>query len=168
MCVSEIMKRMIDFSEGNPHDIAHFLKVYALAKTIGESEGLDEETQLVLEAAAITHDIACALCREKYGNSDGPRQEWDYRRQVRLLLKDTGLTDCQIDRASYVVGHLHAPGSVQGMDYQILVEADYLANADENSYPISKIRSDKNTLFQTASGISLLESIYFPQEKPES
>ncbi len=62
-------------SEGNTHDIAHFMKVYAYARTIGECEGLDADTQTTLEVAVVVHDIACPLCREKYGNTDGPNQE---------------------------------------------------------------------------------------------
>ena len=38
-------------------------------------EGLDADTQFVLEAVAITHDIACPLCRKKYGNTNGKYQE---------------------------------------------------------------------------------------------
>lgn len=75
MLISAVMKKMIAFSEGNLHDINHFLKVYAYARTIGELEQLDRETRLILEIAAITHDIACPLCREKYGNTDGKHQE---------------------------------------------------------------------------------------------
>ena len=64
MTVSQILEKMIAFSEGNTHDIDHLTRVWAYAKTIGELEGLDPETQFVLEVAAITHDIACPLCRE--------------------------------------------------------------------------------------------------------
>lgn len=46
---------MIDFYEGNIHDIDHFMKVWALAKTIGEEEGLDDQTQEILEYAAVIH-----------------------------------------------------------------------------------------------------------------
>lgn len=68
---SEIAERMIDYSDGNLHDIAHFLKVWAFARTIGEGEHLCEKDQFILETAAIVHDIACPLCRTKYGNTDG-------------------------------------------------------------------------------------------------
>ena len=69
------IEKMIDFYKGNTHDINHFLKVWAFAKTIGEAEGLDKETQEILELAAVVHDISCPLCREKYGNTDGRHQE---------------------------------------------------------------------------------------------
>ena len=45
---------MIAFSEGNIHDITHLSCVWTYAKTIGELEGLDADTQFILEVAAIT------------------------------------------------------------------------------------------------------------------
>ena len=36
---------MIEFYKGNIHDIDHFLKVWAMAKTIGEIEKPDRHTQ---------------------------------------------------------------------------------------------------------------------------
>lgn len=59
------------YSGGNLHDINHLICVWTYAKTIGELEGLEQETQTTLEIAAITHDIACPLCRRKYGNTIG-------------------------------------------------------------------------------------------------
>lgn len=64
MNISQIMEKMIAFSNGNLHDMNHFMCVWTYAKTIGELEGLDRKTQETLEIAAITHDIACPLCRE--------------------------------------------------------------------------------------------------------
>lgn len=36
MTIAEVMKKMILYSDGNTHDISHFLKVYSYPKTIGE------------------------------------------------------------------------------------------------------------------------------------
>ena len=46
------------------------------------------------------------------------------------------------------------------MDYQILLEADFLVNADESGYTKSAIRSFRERVFRTAAGIRLLNSIY--------
>ena len=69
------MEKIIAFSDGNIHDIDHLIRVWTYSKMIGELEGLDAQIQLVLEVAAITHDIACPLCREKYGTTNGKHQE---------------------------------------------------------------------------------------------
>lgn len=89
MTVSEIMQKMIAFSNGNRHDINHLLKVWGYAKTIGDAERLDADTLFILETAAITHDIACPLCREKYGNTNGKYQEAEGEVLVRDFLADT-------------------------------------------------------------------------------
>lgn len=160
MGIAEIMKKMIAYSNGNIHDINHFIKVWTYAKTIGELEKLDSETQFILETAAITHDIACPLCREKYGNTDGRHQEQEGMPLVRDLLKDTGLKERQIDRIAYLVGHHHTLDNIEGMDYQILVEADYIVNADESNYSEANIKNFCEKIFKTQSGIELLESVY--------
>ena len=117
MTVSQIMEKMIAFSEGNIHDIDHFICVWTYAKTIGELEQLDHETQFVLEIAAITHDIACPLCREKYGNTNGKYQEAEGVPMVEAFLSDAGLSAAQLDRVKYLVGHHHTFSDITGMDY---------------------------------------------------
>ena len=160
MTVAEIMKKMINYSEGNTHDINHLIKVWTYAKTIGELEGIDEETQFILEVAAITHDIACPLCRIKYGNTNGKYQEKEGDPLVRDFLKDTGMSPEQIDRVAYLVGHHHTFDDIEEMDYQILIEADYIVNADESSYSAENIRNFRDKVFCTKSGKEILESVY--------
>ena len=86
MSVSQIMEKMIAFSGGNIHDIDHLIRVWTYAKTIGELENLNQEMQFILEIAAITHDIACPLCREKYGNTNGKYQEAEGSELVKIFL----------------------------------------------------------------------------------
>lgn len=160
MTSAEIRKKMIDFSDGNLHDIAHFMKVWGYAKTIGELEGLDEDTQFLLETAAIVHDIACPLCRVKYGNASGKHQEEEGGPLTREFLKGTGLTQEQIERVAYLVAHHHTYTDVVGADYQILLEADYLVNADESAYVKEHIVNFGRKVFKTESGRALLCSIY--------
>ena len=40
--------------------------------------------------------------------------------------------EAQIARVAYLVGHHHTLRNIHGPDYQILIEADYIANASEN------------------------------------
>ena len=160
MRIAEITKKMIEYSQGNLHDINHFLKVYGFAKTIGECEGLDGETQTILEAAALVHDIACPLCREKYGNTNGKYQEKEGMLLTAEFLEGTGLSAEMTDRIVYLVGHHHTLTEIDGMDYQILIEADYLVNADESGYSRENIQNMRDKVFRTATGIVLLKSIY--------
>lgn len=129
LTIPQLTEKMIAFSAGNTADIHHFLCVWAYAKTIGEAEGLDEKTLFLLEATAIIHDISCPLCREKYGNTDGKHQEAESPRLVRDFLADSGFDAELIDRISYLIAHHHTMTGIDGMDYQILIEADFLVNA---------------------------------------
>lgn len=158
--ISKLMTKMIAYSNGNLHDINHFLKVYAYAKIIGESEYLDKVTQMILEASAIVHDIACPLCREKYGNTNGKYQEYEGMILTRDFLKEMNLSESFVERVVYLVGHHHTLSEIDGPDYQILIEADYLVNAEENVYSKEHIQMMKDQYFKTDTGKQLLEIIY--------
>lgn len=160
MTTAQIMEKMIAFSEGNIHDIDHLIRVWTYAKTIGELEGLDPETQYVLEAAAITHDIACPLCREKYGNTGGKHQEREGVPMVEEFFRETGVSPEQIERIKYLVGHHHTFTGIKGIDYQILIEADFIANASENGDSPDKIRHFADRFFRTEAGKRLLNSVF--------
>ena len=92
MTIARIVEKMLAFSEGNIHDIDHLLRVWSYSKTIGELEELDSETQYVLEAAAIVHDIACPLCRKKYGSTNGKYQEMEGEPTVRAFFAGSDLS----------------------------------------------------------------------------
>lgn len=160
MTVSEIATKMIEYSKGDLHDINHFMKVYAYAKVIGECEKLDRDTQTVLEVAAIVHDIACPLCRKKYGNTNGMYQEKEGEILVAEFLKDTGYSEELINRIIFLVGHHHTLKAITGLDYQILIEADYIVNADESNYSKANMNNAMDKIFRTTTGIALLKSIY--------
>lgn len=159
MEIAQIMKKMIEFSEGNIHDIDHFLHVWSYAKMIGELENIDDETQYILEVAAITHDIACPLCREKYGNTNGKYQEEEGIPLVTEFLSDTGMTEKQINRVAYLVGHHHTYVNIEGMDYQILIEADYIVNACESGYSRQNIENFLEKIMRTESGRSVAREV---------
>ena len=138
------MEKMIKTSGGNIHDIEHLVKVWSYAKTIGELEALDDETQFLLEAEAITHDVACPVCHERYGNANGKLQEQESPSLIKAFFADMDLAEAQTARISHVVGHHHTYEGVDGQDWQILLEADYIVNASENGYTKENIRNFLN------------------------
>ena len=92
--------------------------------------------------------------------ANGKYQEAEGEVLVRDFLADTGLDERQIDRVAYLVGHHHTLTGISGADYQILIEADYLVNADESSYSAENIRNFRDKFFKTKTGIRLLNDIY--------
>lgn len=157
---SRAFRKMVDQSEGNLHDINHLLKVWGFARHIGLAEGLDADTQLTLELAAIVHDIACPLCRVKYGSASGANQEKESDPLVRGFFADLPVEASRVDRIAWLVCHHHTYADVQGMDYQVLLEADFLVNAHESAMSAQAIESFGRKVFRTATGRGLLASMY--------
>lgn len=165
MLIAMAIEKMIDFYKGNLHDINHFLKVYAFAKTIGELEQLDQDMQERLELAAVVHDIACPLCREKYGSINGKLQEQESAALVEEFFEELPVPEEIVKRVAWMAAHHHTLAvqiepSERGMDHQILLEADYLVNAEEGGKSKEAVCQAFTKLFQTESGKRLLCSVF--------
>ena len=59
-----------------------------------------------------------------------------------------GFSDSLIDRVCFLVGHHHTYTEIDGIDFQILVEADFLVNAREEKMTKSN-HPLPNVYFQT-------------------
>ncbi len=158
--VAAAVEKMIAFYDGDLHDINHFLKVWAFAKTIGGRGGLDAHTLETLELTAVVHDIACPLCRKKYGDTDGKHQERESAPLVAAFFAEPLFAGVDVARISHIVSHHHTYTGVNGIDYQILLEADFLVNADESGLSSAAIAVAKERIFRTAAGVRLLCSMY--------
>lgn len=158
--ISALALEMTAFYEGSLHDINHFLKVWAYARMIGDRELPDDESRAVLEAAAVLHDIACPLCREKYGRARGDLQEAEGMPMAEKLLSKLGFGADFIAKVVWLVGHHHTLSDVNTPEHRILLEADYLVNADEAGHSEAQLRSAEKSIFRTATGTALLKSIY--------
>ena len=92
--------------------------------------GLRRRIEEILEAAAIVHDIGIHRSEEKYGRNENTRR-WKVPGGEEKLLASQGWPETVIQRVSYLVGHHHTYTDIDGMDYQLLVEADFLVNLFE-------------------------------------
>ena len=165
MIVATATQKMIEFYKGSIHDIDHFLKVWAMAKTIGELEGLDRRTQEVLELAAVVHDISCPLCRKKYGNTGGRNQELESPPPVKAFFEGLPVERGDVERILWLVAHHHTYTNIDGLDHQILLEADFLVDAGESGHARSAIENFRQRVFRTAAGTELLDSMYLKGEE---
>lgn len=80
------------------------------------------------------------------------------------LLRRCGYREELIERICYLVGHHHTYSNMDGLDYQILVEADFLVNLYEQKEDRQAILHAKENIFRTKSGTELLERL-FPDVK---
>lgn len=157
----QLISSMIEYYRGDAKRIQHFIKVYNFASLLGRLEQLDEETLFILETAAIVHDIGIRICEKKYGVCDGKHQELEGPVEAEKLLNTLrNYTFEQILRVCWLVGHHHTYSNIDGMDYQLLVEADFLVNIYEDGFTDEMIENVRNKIFRTQSGIRCLENMY--------
>ena len=158
---TNVIHEMILFDRGDARRIQHFLKVYQFAALIGKLEGLSPEQQEILEIAAILHDIGIIPSEKKYGISNGKLQEQEGPAYARELLnRISGYGQEFIDRVCFLIAHHHTYEGVDGLDWQILLEADFLVNSFEKNMPEDAIKKFRASVFRTKSGIALLNNQY--------
>ena len=159
--IEELAFAMIDYNNGDPKRIQHTTKVHAYASMIGKCEGLDEDTLFILESAALVHDIGIRASEKKYGHQNGKLQEQEGPAVAReMLTRLGGFTDHQIERICWLVGHHHTYHVCEDLDYQILIEADFLVNLFEDEESPNAIRAVRKNIFRTESGTRMLETMY--------
>jgi HD superfamily phosphodiesterase len=155
-----LANEMIEHEKGVPARVGHFLKVHNFAKTIGELEQLPPDTLYVLEAAALVHDIGIKPSLEKYGSSAGPLQEKEGGPAAREMLGKLGFPQNVIDRVACLVERHHTYTNVDGLDCQILLEADFLVNMLEEGMSRQAIESACEKVFKTRYGKRFCELQY--------
>lgn len=158
--IDELERNMMDFNRGDPMRIQHLMKVHRFAQLIGRMEGLDAHTQFVTECAALVHDIGIRPAEEKYGACSGPLQEKEGPAYARPMLEKLGLPPEDVERICYLVGHHHTYTHIDGMDYQILVEADFLVNLYEDGVGPQAVHTALAQIFRTRAGTDLCRTLY--------
>jgi hypothetical protein len=155
-----VIDAMIKYYSGDVRRINHFLKVYSFAKAIGEMEGIEKSTQEILEIAALTHDVGIKNSEKKYHSTAGNYQQVEGPPVAKKMLEDLHFDPELIDRVCWLIAHHHTYDDIQGIDYQILVEADFLVNAYEDNLSEDAIIKVREKLFKTASGIKFLNEMF--------
>ena len=158
--ISSLIDEMIAYDKGDPRRIQHFMKVHDFARTIGQLEGLDEQTLYILESAAVVHDIGIHVCEEKYGSCEGKLQEMEGPALAKEMLERLGYEQEMINRICYLVGHHHTYTNIDGVDYQILVEADFLVNMYEDGVSPDAVRKAYQNIFQTENGRKICRNMF--------
>jgi len=167
--LNRLFMEMIAYYSGDPKRIQHFTKVHSYAKLIGEQEGLSAEELLILEAAAYTHDIGIRPAEEKYGSCGGKLQEQEGPPEAAKMLNALGFDADVAERVCYLIGHHHTYGNIDGKDYQILVEADFLVNLYEDGTPDANggflpderaVQTAYEHIFRTETGKRICREMY--------
>lgn len=158
--INQLHLAMIELYKGDAKRIQHFCKVHSYAKLIAETENVDKNCLFTIEAAALTHDIGIHICEEKYGSCNGKLQEKEGPAIAEKLLGELGFDRKVSERVQYLIAHHHTYGNINEMDYQILVEADFLVNImEEGSSKEAAIKAYQN-IFKTSCGKKICREMF--------
>lgn len=128
---NSLLLHALMFEKGHPRRTQHILKVYALARLLGEREGLDASGRAVLNAAAILHDLAIGPCRKKYGNACQENQRKEAPALVEHFLTKAGYPPEWFHRIIRLVLMHHCYDEIDCRELQLLIEADLIVNCYE-------------------------------------
>ncbi|MDD5955393.1 MAG: HD domain-containing protein [Lachnospiraceae bacterium] len=151
---------MADYDEGDPKRIQHFTKVYYYAHLIAVGEHLPLKVRQITEIAAMVHDIGIHKAEKSFHTTAGKIQEKLGAPESVKLLRDMGFSDEIVNRVSYLVGHHHTYTGIDGIDYQILVEADFLVNIYEDNMDLQARENAFGNIFKTSTGKRLFRQMY--------
>ena len=107
MTESKICEEMIKYFGTDRRRINHFMKVYTIAVTIAQQEGLPLSELEILKTAALMHDIGIKISEQKYGSSSGKYQELEGPAEAEKLLDRLGAEESLKDRVCWLIGHHH-------------------------------------------------------------
>jgi len=158
--LNQLIWAMTEYYKGDAARIQHFTKVYTFCDWIASGESVDEATRYRLAVLALVHDIGSKPAIEKYGYYNAKLQEQEGLVASKQLLSQLGFEPELVQRVSQIVGRHHTYINIDGVDCQILIEADFLVNFREGHQPLTAIPNVYENIFRTETGRRLLRIMY--------
>lgn len=155
-----VCKLMIDYFGDDVRRINHAIKVAGFARSIGIGEGIDDNMMQIIEICGYLHDVGIKLAEEIYQSSSGSYQEKLGPDIVRRLLEDITIDNMTLDRICFIIGHHHTYSAIDGIDFQILVEADFLVNIYEDQMQEEAIENIYHKIIKTKTGQDMFKKMY--------
>jgi len=158
----KLYNSMLQFFSGDARRCQHWIKVHSLAKHIAVGEGMEPHMLFVLEATAMLHDCGIKPGELKYGadHAHGHVQEVEGPPVAEVMLKELEFAAEDIGRICYLIAHHHTYSNIDGLDYQVLVEADFLVNLYEHGDKKDAIANAVNCVFKTKTGIQIAKNMF--------
>lgn len=155
--VSQAVGAMVAYNGRDGRRIGHAMKVYGYARAIAAGEKLTDVQRLSLELGAVLHDIGIHAAEEKYGSCSGRYQELEGPPIADSILTALEVPRSAIDRVCFLIAHHHSYDALDGPDFQILVEADFLVNIEEDNLGGEAVDRAREKIFRTRTGREILK-----------
>ena len=151
---------MIEIFGNDRKRIDHAVKVFGYATAIAEMESMDPGISEIIAISAILHDIGIRECERKYNNSSWACQEIEGPPMARHILERSGAGEDIIERVCFIIGHHHSFEYIDDLDFQVLVEADFIVNACEKGLERDTVGDFVEKYFRTDSGKRIIRQLF--------
>ena len=158
--IAKVALAMMQKNSGDTKRIEHSLKVFAYAQLLGVAESLNDNALEILKITALLHDIGIHVAERKYGKSTSQYQEIEGPPVAREILTLLDFRPEIIERICFIISKHHTFTAVDAIDFQLLVEADFLVNSTEDQMADNQIISFAGNIFKTKSGLSCLKLLF--------
>jgi hypothetical protein len=117
---------------------------------------------LIILGAAYLHHIGMKEATEKYGNASLEDQEKEGSSIARDILKKLNVQREIVDEICDIIGHHHHPREMETLDFQVLFEAKWLANIEEEGFSQDREKAEEimGKIFQTVTGKKLAKELH--------
>jgi len=144
---SETIARMISYNAPDLKRINHAMKVFTFTRALCFGERASTNTQLVAGITGILHDIGIHEAERKYNSSAWHYQEKEGPGVAKNLIDNLDIDSSIKERCYYLIGKHHSYEEIDGLDFQILVEADFFVNIDEAILRLPALFSPSSSMF---------------------
>jgi HD superfamily phosphodiesterase len=158
--ITRVMEKMIRYFGHDVRRINHAMKVYDFALLISSRENPDIRTRGIIGYTALLHDIGIHEAERKYQSTAGNYQQIEGPPIARQILTELEVAEEITERVCFITGNHHTYNKIDGIDFQIVVEADFLVNFFEDGMSREAIASVNERVFRTDSGKELLRIMY--------
>ena len=143
LSVQRVALKMKSYYHGDIDKVQHFVRVYTLAKSIGELEHLGDEEQLDVELAAVVHNV------------EGERIPI-----VRDILRECDISEAAAMKVCHMVENIENYEHIGTLDHQILIEAKLIVDFKEQNTPEKEIIRKAEDIFLTNTGKLFLKRAF--------
>lgn len=161
--IENLKNEMISFFGDDTKRINHALKVLDYARKIQSTEGGNE---LVVDAAALLHDIGIHAAEQKYGSAAGKYQEIEGPPIARDILLKYDLGHEKIEHICLIVANHHSDRNIDTLEFRIIWDADWLVNIPDELDLSDTVKLAKfiDKIFKTNTGKMIAKETFIVSE----
>ncbi|MBN1795218.1 MAG: HD domain-containing protein [Sedimentisphaerales bacterium] len=154
-----LISEMKNYFGDDTRRINHALAVLDYAGQIQETEGGDK---VIIDSAAILHDIGIKVAEQKYNSAAGKYQEIEGPAVAEEILKRIGFNERQIEHICMIIGNHHSAKCEQTKEFEAIWDADWIVNIPDEigTDDKDKLRRIIEKVFKTDTGKMIARQLY--------